>query len=417
MGAFFKPQSIYSFCMVGAIGSFLALSKSPDRIKADSYNPMYIISKDKERFSQQEDYLQKARQIIEMGQSLIKASFPGNERELFSSLLSYFSKARASLAKQHNTENAEDFGLRRDQQERGAHSILLKDAYEECGKQVLSWMKKTLLEEMVQMGSSGALKIIKESHAVRERFLDCESGLYFELFSPKQVDKWSRFSEKSNLEYYVPHEVLQKKERGEPLSKKEQRLINQAVQKIQALYPDYNESHDMNFVLQLMDWESASGINASDCYLIRATTSLKMKGNVHFLTRYNVLLHQEDTLETMEKLGVVLLHQDVSLIQETLDEAATVFQNILKWNGKDLSSLQDQMALLTYLLVHNMRDARGSAAENEWLTHAVYGALNVKISEDPNKLQDLEAFAHPLLFDFVNVYKNMIKLEHKPTGL
>jgi hypothetical protein len=70
------------------------------------------------------------------------------------------------------------------------------------------------------------------------------------------------------------------------------------------------------------------------------------------------------------------------------------------------------MALLTYLLVHNMRDTRGSAAENEWLTHSIYGALNVKISEDPNKLQDLEAFAHPLLFDFVNTYKNMVKLEH-----
>ncbi len=416
MGAFFKPLSIYSFCVVGSTCAFLAFSKSPDQIKADTYNPTYIISKDKERFSQQEDYLQKSRQIIEMGQSLIKASFPGNEKDLFFSLLSYFSKARASLAKQHNTENAEDFGLRRDQQERGAHSILLKDAYEECGKQVLSWMKKNL-QEMVQIESSGTLKIIKESHALRERFLECESSLYFELFNPKQVDKWNQFPEKSNLETYVPIEILQKQERGEPLSKKEQKLINQAWKKIRALYPNFYESHDMSFALELMDWEAASGINARDCYLVRATTSLKMKGSVHFLTRYNVLLPQKGSLDAMEKLGVVLIHQEVSFIQETLNEASEVFENIMKWDGKDLSSLQDQMALLTYLLVHNMRDTRGSAAENEWLTRSIYGALNVKISEDPNKLQDLEAFANPLLFDFVNAYKDMIKLEHKVAGL
>lgn len=412
MGAFFKPRSIYSFCMVGAIGSYLVFNKTPDRIKAEIYNPTYMITKDKERFFHQEDYLQKAREIIEMGQSLIKASSPGSERELFFSLLSYFSKARASLAKDHHIENAEDFGIRRDQRERGAHAILLKDPYEECGKQVLSWMKKTLLEEMVQIQASGKLKIIKESHAVRERFLECESGLYFELFTPKQVDEWNRFPQKSNLETYIPIEILQKKEKGEPLSKKEQRLINQAIKKIRTLYPDYEESHDMSFVLDLMDRESASHINPGDCYLIRATNSLKMKGNIHFLTKYNVLLPQEGSLDVMEKLGVVLLHQDVSFIQETLDEAAGIFQNIMKWDGKNLSVLQDQMALLTYLLVHNMRDTRGSAAENEWLTHSIYGALDVKISEDPNKLPDLEAFAHPLLFDFVNAYKNMVKLEH-----
>ena len=413
MNTFFRPQSVYSFCMAGVFfSSLLVFNKTPDRIKADSYyNPKYITSRDKERFSQQEDYLQKSREIIEMGQSLIRASAPGSERELFFSLLSYFSKARASLAKAHNTEDFEDFGLRRGLQGRSAHSILLKDVYEECGKEVLSWMKG-VLQEMVRVESSGTLKVIKESHAVRSRFLGCESVLYYELFTPKQVDSWNKFSKESTLERYVPLNVLQKKEKGEPLSKKEQRLIAQAQKQIQTLYPDYDESHDMNFVLQLMDWEAASHIDASECYLIRATTSLKMNGNVHFLTRYNVLLPQAGSLETMEKLGVVLLHQDVSLIQETLDEAAAVFQGVMKWDGKNLSSLQDQMALLTYLLVHNMRDTRGSAAENEWLTHAIYGALNVKISEDPNKLQDLEAFAHPLLVDFVDAYKNIIKLEH-----
>jgi hypothetical protein len=420
VSAFFKYQSIYSFCIAGAIGSFFVFNKTPDRATADShhYNPKYITHRDKERFSQQEDYLQKARQIIEMGESLIKASAPGGEKELFSSLLSYFSKARASLAKAHNTENFEDFGKRRDLQGHSAHSLLLKDVYEECGTEVLSWMREGM-QEMVQIEPSGKLKMIKESHVIKSQFLGCESCLYFELFTPSQVDTWNKFSRASNLDLYVPSDILQKKERGESLSKKERRMFVQAQKRIQALYPDYDEGHDMSFVLELMDWESASQIKASECYLIRATSSLKMNGNIHFLTRYNALLPatQEAPLEIMKKLGSVLLHQDVSLIQGTLDEVTSVFQRVMKWDGKDLSSLQDQMAVMTYLLVHNMRDIRGSAAENEWLVHAIYGALNVQISEDSNKLQDLEAFGHPLLIDFVSAYKNMIKLEHKTTNL
>ncbi len=397
MGHFFKSHSIRCFYTLSALTILLTIY--PKRLD-QSYNPTYITSRDKERFTQQEDYLQRSRHIIQEGARLIK------DEPSFFSLLAYLSRERASLAQDHKTECFEDFGLRRDLQERGSHCVLLKDVYEQCGKEVFSWMNESL-EQMISM-KQGSFKILKKQYQLEESFLGCKSTLSFEIFNPKQVEKWSDFSEKSNLEAYVPLGVLEKQEIGEPLSKKEQKEIDQAEKQIKALYPNENEAHDMSFVLQMMDWDGVA-ISAAECYLIKATLFIQMNNKTYPLTRYNMLLPVSHA-EVRERLGVVLLHQDVSLIQETLEEAEDVFNGIMKWDGIHLEDLQNQMALLTYVLVHNMRDTRGSAAENEWLTHAIYKALQVEVLSDPNKLQDLEAFARPMLSDFVKAYRNIVSL-------
>ena len=69
------------------------------------------------------------------------------------------------------------------------------------------------------------------------------------------------------------------------------------------------------------------------------------------------------------------------------------------------------MAHFCFLATHNIRDVRGTAAENEWMERAIYLSHKFDISTPQNQMVDLEAFANPLFSDFSKVYHKMVEVK------
>ncbi|MBM3197087.1 MAG: hypothetical protein FJZ61_03815 [Chlamydiae bacterium] len=90
----------------------------------------------------------------------------------------------------------------------------------------------------------------------------------------------------------------------------------------------------------------------------------------------------------------VIIHQDIFLQTATLEECNGLFQYVMQWKKTDgLEDLKMRMAPLMYLLSHNHRDIRGTAAENEWLERAIYRSFGFHVHTLPDRMFDLEAFS------------------------
>jgi hypothetical protein len=102
--------------------------------------------------------------------------------------------------------------------------------------------------------------------------------------------------------------------------------------------------------------------------------------------------------KTLERASLhshwVILHQDIFLQTDTLDECNRLFQHVMQWKKTDgLEALKMRMAPLMYLLSHNHRDIRGTAAENEWLERSIYRSFGFHVHALPDRMFDLEAFS------------------------
>ena len=402
--------------------------------KIDKYAPTFITNRNHDRFTNQTDYLKRANQIIDTSTKLIKSI--QNKEKLFCVLLSYLSIKRGEIAQDHNTEAAYQFGLRRDSGVRVPYITILRREYKECSNEALS-LFKPVLEKMIKITppkkendkliEKGKVELLKSTTELTQKWHNHESVLDFEIFQKDHYQKWLT-KERKTLAEYISKDLLNKASTEFLLTKEELLEFHNAEEKLKKIYPDYDEYDDMQNILCEMGIDKLLKLprDYSPSLFVKVRLSIKTGEKTHPLTQYNIFFPisnawlegtapNEDSNDLMEKVGVALLHQDQTLVQKTLDDAAKIFESIMKWNNEaSFDLLQDQMALLTYLLVHNMRDIRGSAAENEWLILAIYEALGIQIKIDKSKLQDLEALSHPLLGDFAKIFKTLYSLKTDP---
>ncbi|MES2199462.1 MAG: hypothetical protein V4489_04775, partial [Chlamydiota bacterium] len=387
------------------------------------YNPTYITERVSDRFTNQQDYLNRSRRIISSAVEMMADVQHENAYESFFQILSFLSSERHAIAVDHKTKDADHFGLRRDNREvRPTHTLSLeKVPYDQCGKLIADWMIEgfSMIPDPFSVSTS--------SPKTYQQEIDClgyKSRLLFEICDKSKITEFERIS-RFIVSKYFPEDMarsfLEKLEKKIPRSKEELKMFMEAKIKGCKESSEIRTRVDMREVLNVMTdivkktemgnkWPSKQEYDV--CFL-RVTASIGMNYIMQPLTIYNASVHMKKGSEPKKCLvrSLVMQHQPQELIQTTLEESAKVFQKIMDWDGNDLNSLQEQMGLLTYLLVHNMRDVRGSAAETEWFTHAIYEALGVLVTTNEAYLQDLEAFAHPLLPDFIDKYKMLYRLQ------
>jgi hypothetical protein len=105
---------------------------------------------------------------------------------------------------------------------------------------------------------------------------------------------------------------------------------------------------------------------------------------------------------------ILMIQQDVTYIEDTLEECERLFDQMVRFKPEDgLANLKKWMATFIYLASYSHRDARGTAAENEWIERAVFDALGYKIERPNDQMPDLVALTTWELSKFVSYYTSV----------
>lgn len=109
---------------------------------------------------------------------------------------------------------------------------------------------------------------------------------------------------------------------------------------------------------------------------------------------------------------VSLFHQDCLDVPKTLSDAGIYFNKAMNWKEEDgIDDLKQHVGCMMYLLAHNHRDVRGTAASSEWLERAIYKSFGLTIASSPDRMPDLLAFTYPDLSAFMREYIASFELE------
>jgi hypothetical protein len=416
----------------------------------ENYQPAYIIGQDPLRFGgQQQDYLLRSRQVIQAtAEKIIQARKSGrNLRELFFELLADLSKQRTTIARDHHTKEAEDFGIRRDAYKPACISILLLvNPYKKYGDKILELFSKYL--EKMQVPNSQFQKEL----VIEEEYQGRKSKLVVEVWNQQDLqEKGLALQPFSYYPPYISHKTIEAlNSENKWTSDQIIDYRNRFLQFKKETPENYRKWRTCGAISQLFQkcpsplalglrpeeiWSKYSQEDARQIFgnmkslYVHVLLRTEVNKKLYTITEYFTWMYENEEwvkkkdpdhhpIKRMkERSKILMLHQDEFLIQDTLEEAAKVFEEAVLWNQKNqpLDQLIDSMALLLHLLIHNIRDIRGTAAENEWLEQAIYQSIEeVDFSIDRREqMIDLEGFAHPLFSEFREVYRGIVKLKIK----
>jgi hypothetical protein len=418
-----------------------------NKLGTDSYYPSYIVSQRPNRFGgQQEDYLVRSRQIIhETAEKIIRCRESGGDlKKLFFEIIAELSRHRAQIAKDHRTNDAEHFGKRRDEFFPGRTStVVLRKPYEEYGNKLLDLFSKYL----GKMDLKGDGQFQKE-YEVEETYNGKLSRLHFEVLDVKDLlGKKYVTPLKDYLPRYVPTQDELMSMKDEDWTEEKILEVREKFRKFKAENPEGYRLRRINLALYIVDVhhpspsaykiapalvrekfskdEANTILGNMKSLRVRAVLRTEIGGKLNALTEYYTWMYEtgawlEDKLPSEHPINrmkqcskVLILHQDEYSIQPTLEDIAKIFESAVSWNKQTqtLDELKDTMALLFHRATHNIRDLRGTAAANEWLQGAIFDSLKVENEVDKDKMLDLEAFTHPFLSDFAQVYHQMTQLK------
>ncbi|MBM3194298.1 MAG: hypothetical protein FJZ60_00875 [Chlamydiae bacterium] len=123
----------------------------------------------------------------------------------------------------------------------------------------------------------------------------------------------------------------------------------------------------------------------------------------------------EKTIDSFKnKSTILMVQQDVTYIEDTLEECERLFNQMVQFKPEDgVSNLKKWMAEFIYLASYSHRDARGTAAENEWIERAVFDALGFRIERPNDQMPDLTALTTWELSKFVSYYASVTNVVQK----
>jgi hypothetical protein len=228
---------------------------------------------------------------------------------------------------------------------------------------------------------------------------------------PEYVERFNTFKQKAIKKKSFAQFVSEGKE-----------IARSAQQIIGAFRQDNNQLYERNWNLILIHHLKAnlppSAVQTINTYVIGTLKYRSQEGSAKILTKYAMHMPYSEgdsmdavLLKIMQRHIILLGHQDVTDIEATLSDAKIFFDQAMSWtHDRGIESLKDSVGCMMFLLAHSHRDTRGTAAESEWIEHAIYLAHNLLLSSEASRMPDLIAFSHFDIEEFLMEYKGSFTL-------
>ena len=359
----------------------------------------------------QADYNKRAEETVRETAKRIDVvrESKGDLTKLFHDILADLARARQQFAIDHKTENAENFGVRRDgESPHYCFNTELSCPYEEYNEKLVLRMQYELqpIKRTLRTIDQTTLKIEGKP------FLGRASSTTYEIMvAEKSATLPPPFAES---EYHRICKICSIEPQRGPYSSNffNQIIKDKSLLKVlkEASIEDYKLVRWLIMVVRLR--EKYPEERKSDW--VTGTVRIQIGDKMYALTQYFTWLYRtcsNDPIERMTlKSRVALIHQDLFLIEPTLQEIAKIFKRAVEWDGKEISRLQQDVAELEYLFSHCAPFARGSMAISEWIEMAIYESHGFEIKY---KLPvNLEALTLPFQ-EFVEKYPSMVDVQKK----
>ncbi len=343
-------------------------------------------------------------------------------QQFFHVLLADLGKARGALAAKHNTPGAEDFGKRRDVVPFEGHiytTILVNSAaYDRYNKRTLEFFQRYLSQMKHNLQNFQQKKDeITESH------LGVVSKLEIEVLDGNDMVK-----RRWNAEATIPEIQAIRKRAIQEINRNtsayetgnEDQLLKATFKAIKKTNPTYYKRERIIECMKLIragfpsprkvGHDKYEGNTAHlKSHYVHVIARQEVNGKLYAFTEYFTWMYftySHDPVERMVNCSkVVLLHHDLFLIEDVLNDVARLFERAIQWKGIDMNELKNRVGLFRYEFAHVIPFERGSAAVGEWLECAIYRYHGFEF--EVRKNVDLEAFSTPLLSQFMQKYHDM----------
>jgi hypothetical protein len=385
------------------------------------YNPAYMVKHGGYFGGQQNDYLKRARDIIAKAEKKIHKAVENKEdlRSLFSNILDMMAEERKLIAIDHQTKRADEFGLKRDQNQRAATvCTIFNGRYREYGQRILDRVETILKSGILYSDDADACEgrfFKHKRYTFKSRAFSHSSSIELELSEAEDIQEWFHLPLDKLLPNWFPIKLCLKshytpKEEIE-LSSAIRRLIRENPQQHQKLKRGYDLQTVWHFfprgtAQNYAEW--MENLIRQKAVLVEATIFFEINGKMQPIYEYLTWLHPE---EKMRIAMPIVLHQSQYIIEETLSHIAADFERIVHWDRADLAELKQMMALFRYEMAC-MPFHRGSAAITEWFEAALYNYHKVHYEFDTDRLADLETYCNPFFSEFFQAYDSMYTLQN-----
>jgi hypothetical protein len=387
----------------------------------------------------QSDYANRSEKIINQSVGKIEGIEKKLEdlTKLFFVLLSDFQKERNDIAKDHNTQEWQRFGTRRDTGGKyDFYFTTMDDNYASYNPQAMSLFAKHM-KTMGLMNRSQTPKIVE----LQDEWQGQKTSLKLEILEGDQLLKlkWIQAVSQDELPADFPFDLYEKQNKG-PLSAQERQKLRDAMGKIKNLHPELYKRIKMCSMLQQLnkDFPSPKAIpqkgggnlfegkegNLKSFFVLGtarwAVPSKEGDGKslAYATTTYLTWLYRDtktDPVDRMQKYSTMkLVHTDNFTIDPLLNEISTIFAKAVLCDPKDaqgVKELKDHNLKFRHLFANVMPTERGSAAISEWFETAIYRFHCFNDFKYANgKSVDLEALTLPLLSEFAAKYDSLVVL-------
>lgn len=375
----------------------------------------YFFKRCPDRFgSQQRNYLKRVARIVERTAANIQDAVIKQHdlKHLFHDLLRDLGTERHRIAMSHDTESAEMYGQLRDTPD--AFGVFmytsLYDIYREHNQQLLH-----RIQNYLRQIPHTALSFEKNNmQVIEEPCLNTQTSAEISIFTCQTKDYRGPEYYRSYYEQMCHMCSITPLKRSDSIEDCLNHLMSKEVMALirEKSIEDY-ERIKLDFVRR--DMYTLFPGKKSDWVLM--TQHCEINGKMYALTQYLTWMsrnQKDDPVELMtsriKPTIISLIHQDVFLIKETLEEIARLFKTAIEWDRQDQQELIKTMALFNYLFAHAMPFERGSASICEWLEMSIYEYHRMKLQYHQGYSINMEAFIRPLS-EFVEKYPTMIALE------
>lgn len=389
----------------------------------------YIIDRNPGKFGgQQADFVARSRAAIAMGLRKISETVKDekNLTDLFFTLLNDFEALRGEIAHAHGTKDADKFGRKRAEDGVSDHYFTYLDQeYGDYGRKLLLLLQGHLRGMKIERKSPG--REIKKIE-------DPTTGSTFEIevldYDDLVRHHWHAPIASEHLPEGFPIDLLEKKAQSQTLKPAERRKLRGAFRQFKESAPELYKRFKMNtLILQIQhDFPSPKVTqlpggghhidgeegNLKSFYVLG--TARLMVGEKRFATtQYLTWLYRDFSMHPADRMlrdsTIMVIHQDVFLMQETLQEIARIFAKAVLWDRQDLNDLKRQVGLFRAYFAHNMPCERGSAAMGDWFEALLYAMHDYEVEHEHKKMVDLETLTTPLLSVFLKNYEAMTILK------
>lgn len=377
----------------------------------------YIINRSAQKYGgRQEEYLVHSQWVIKNAVGRFREAVYGGENliGLFHRTLDDLAEQRQQIALKHGTKQADRFGLKREFKSSGQAVCLtaLATCYEEYGEKTISFFQSHL----------GEMKHNRKKFLETQKKIEVKECLgrssYFDLSvfhsNIKELGQYMIVSPAEECPRIFSLLGLPVPEVREERHARLLELLKDGLmmKRLSEVSPADYEKMKMTECIQCLK-EHFEDEPKSGWALL--TNQFEINQKMYPISQYLTWFYcdgMSDPIQMLEVNSFVsILHQDPSLIDEVLQDAAQVFERMIRWNREedDLLSLMQGMALFQYELGHAMPFWRGSSAICEWMERAIYAYHGFDVAYNQKKMVNLEALTSSFP-DFVKDYPTLVSL-------